>query len=275
MSGRAVALETIVPTKFGTVWGRRRILALLVSRDLKVKYAGSALGYFWSVLEPLMLAGVYWFVFTILMKRQLGASPYIVFLLCAMLPWQFANGALRSSMKSLSKDAKLVRSTNLPREIWVLRTVGSKLAEFLFSLPVIAFFAIVTGAHLTRYVVFFPVALLIQVTLLVGCGLILAPISVLYSDVARLIPTVLRFFFYFSPILYGVHDISRRVGGTAGQLFALNPLAGIFDLYRTTFFADEWSGWKPLAVSVAAAVAAMVVGLRVFRKLEGTVLKEI
>ena len=97
---------------------------MLVVRDLKVKYAGSVLGYFWSILDPLMMAGVYWFVFTKLIHRQLGEAPYIVFLLCGMLPWQWFNAALRSSMKALTKDAKLVRSTNLPREIWVLRTVG-------------------------------------------------------------------------------------------------------------------------------------------------------
>lgn len=275
MSGRAVALETAVPTRFGRLWGRRRILALLVSRDLKVKYAGSALGYFWSVLEPLMLAGVYWFVFTILMKRQVGASPYIVFLLCGMLPWQFANGALRSSMKSLSKDAKLVRSTNLPREIWVLRTVGSKLAEFMFSLPVVAAVAVLTGAHLRWQVVFFPLALLIQVVLLVGFGLILAPISVLYSDVGRLLPTVLRLLFYFSPILYGVHDIRKRLGPGAAHVYTLNPFAGIFDIYRLAFFPHQWSGWHGIAVAAVWALVSLLVGMRVFSSLEGVVLKEI
>jgi ABC-2 type transport system permease protein len=275
MSGRAVTLQTAVQTRFSTLWGRRRILSLLVSRDLKVKYAGSALGYFWSVLEPLMLAGVYWFVFTILMKRQLGASPYIVFLLCAMLPWQFANGALRSSMKSLSKDAKLVRSTNLPREIWVLRTVGSKLAEFMFTLPVVAVVALLTGAHLRWQVVFFPVALLIQVVLLVGCGLILAPVSVLYSDVGRLLPTVLRLLFYFSPILYGVRDIKKRLGPTAAHFYTLNPFAGIFDLYRLAFFNHQWSGWHGIAVSAGWAIASLLIGMRVFTSLEGIVLKEI
>jgi ABC-2 type transport system permease protein len=275
MSGRAVTLEAAVPSKFHTLMLRRRILFLLVTRDLKVKYAGSALGYFWSILEPLMLAGVYWFIFTKLIHRSIGESPYVIFLLCGMLPWQFASGSLRSSMKSLSKDAKLVRSTNLPREIWVLRTVGSKMAEFLFSLPVIAFFAILTGAHLTWYIVFFPLALLIQVVLLVGCGLILAPISVLYSDVGRLLPVVLRLLFYFSPILYSVKDIRHRMGGSAGDLFSLNPLAGIFDLYRTAFFNDQWAGWHAVVVSAVWAIGALLLGLWVFPRLEGTVLKEI
>jgi ABC-2 type transport system permease protein len=257
------------------IWDNRRTLALLITRDLKVKYSGSALGYVWSILEPLMLAGVYWFIFTVLIKRALGVQPYIVFLLCALLPWQWFNSSVRGSMNALARDAKLVRSTNLPREIWVVRTVASRSMEFIFSIPVLAGFAIITGAEPNWRIIFFPVAMLIQFFLLLGIGLIVAPIAVLYDDIERLWRVMLRLLFYFSPVIFGIHDISKRLGSGAGRLFSLNPLAGIFDLYRTTFFADEWSGWKPLAVSVFDAVLLMAIGLVVFRRLEGTVLKEI
>ena len=270
-----MAVDAAVPSKLSILWSRRRILVLLVTRDLKVKYAGSALGYFWSVLDPLLLAGVYWFIFTKLISRSLGEAPYVIFLLCGVLPWQFFSGAIRSSLRALSSDAKLVRSTNLPREVWVLRTVASKMVEFLFSLPVVAVLAVFTGAHLTWHVVFFPLALLIQVTLLVGLGLILAPIAVLYSDVRRLLPIVLRLMFYFSPILYGVHDVTRRLGGTAATVFSLNPLAGILDLYRTAFFNDQWAGWGAVADFCDVGRWRLTIGIFIFPRLEGAVLKEI
>jgi ABC-2 type transport system permease protein len=270
-----VATATVNPSRLRALWDRRRILELLITRDLKVKYAGSALGYFWSVLEPLMLAGIYWVVFTKLMQRQVGDEPYIVFLLAAMLPWQWANASLRASMRSLSKDAKLVRSTSLPREIWVLRTVGSRMLEFVFSLPVLAAFALFTGAHLTWYVVFFPLAMALQALLLIGCGLILAPVAVLYRDVERVMSITLRLLFYFSPILYGVGDISRRLGDTAAHFYILNPFAGILDLYRATFFADQWVGWPAVGVSAVISVLLFLIGMRVFQRLEGPVLKEI
>jgi ABC-2 type transport system permease protein len=264
----------VVPARIGTLWDKRGVLALLVTRDLKVKYADSVLGYAWSLLEPLAMAGVYWWVFTRLMERQLGEAPYIVFLLCGMLPWQWTNAVLRSSMKALSKDSKLVRSTNLPREIWVLRTVGSKFAEFMYAIPILALFAIGTHAHLSWWVVFWPLAILMQAVLLTGAGLLLAPLAVLYGDVERLMRIVMRLLFYFSPVIYGVNDVTSRLGGI-GDLYLLNPLAGIFDLYRTAFFPDQWAGW--LAVSMAAVVSAgiFVLGVLVFRRLEGTVLKEI
>ena len=270
-----MATQVQPASRLGTVWASRRVLALLVSRDLKVKYSDSMIGYFWSVLEPLMMAGVYWFVFTQLMDRTLGQDPYIVFLLCAMLPWQWTNAVLRTSMKALSKDAKLVRSTNLPREIWVLRAVGSKFAEFVYAIPVLVFFAVLNDAELSWYVVFFPVAVILQAVLLTGAGLALAPLAVLYGDVERLMRIMTRLLFYFSPVIYGVQDVRDRLGGTAADLFVLNPLAGIFDLYRTAFFPDEWAGWGAVGVSAAISITLLGIGATVFRRFEGTVLKEI
>jgi ABC-2 type transport system permease protein len=270
-----VSAQVEAAPRLRALWGTRRILGLLVTRDLKVKYSDSVLGYVWSILEPLMMAGVYWFVFTKLMDRQLGESPYIVFLLAAMLPWQWTNAVLRQSMKALSKDSKLVRSTNLPREIWVLRTVGSKFVEFMFAMPVLAFFAIINKAELTWYVFFFPVAVLLQASLLIGAGLLLAPLATLYSDVERLMRIVLRLLFYFSPVIYGVNDVKTRLGGTVADLYVLNPLAGIFDLYRTAFFAEEWAGWSAVGVAAGVSLGLLALGIFTFRRLEGTVLKEI
>ncbi len=270
-----MATQVEPTTRLGALWNNRRVLQLLVSRDLKVKYADSVIGYFWSVLEPLMMAGVYWFVFTQLMDRQVGEAPYIVFLLAAMLPWQWTNAVLRQSMRALSKDAKLVRSTSLPREIWVLRTVGSKYAEFLFAMPVLAFFAVVNRAELSWYVLLVPLAMLIQATLLVGAGLMLAPLAVIYGDVERLMRILLRLLFYFSPIIYGINDVQERLGDTVATFFVLNPLTGIFDLYRASFFPDEFVGWGAIGISAAWSLVMLAMGIRIFRRFEGTVLKEI
>jgi ABC-2 type transport system permease protein len=220
------------------------------------------------------MAGVYWFVVTKLMDRQLGEAPYIVFLLCGMLPWQWTNAVLRSSMKSLTKDSKLVRSTNLPREIWVLRTVASKFAEFMYAMPVLAADALLSGAHLSWWVVFAPVAMVLQALLLTGAGLMLASLSVLYGDIERLMRIVMRLLFYFSPVIYGVHDVTKKFGSFA-DLYFLNPLAGIFDLYRTAFFPDQWVGWSAVLFSAVFAVVMLLVGVRIFRRFEGLVLKEI
>lgn len=245
-------------------------LWLLSARDLKVRYATSALGYLWSVLDPLVMSGIYWFVFTQVFQRTVGEQPYIVFLITALLPWVWFNAAVTDFTRAFKKDARLVRSTSIPRSIWVNRIVLSKGIEFLFSLPVLVLFAVFAGASVGWGILLFPVAVILQAMLLVGLGLLVAPLCVMFGDLERTTRLILRALFYASPIIYGVVDLP----GVFPQLAAFNPLAGIFTLFRMGFFPDQWD---TLSVVVAAlmSVAFLLLGVVVFRRLERPVLKEL
>lgn len=248
----------------------RHALWLLTTRDLKVRYSTSALGYFWSILDPLVMSGIYWFVFTQVFRRDVGEEPYIVFLLCGLLPWMWFTGAVSDSTRAFLSEAKLVRSTKIPRTIWVFRLVGAKGFEFVASLPVLAFFAIVFGAELNLNVLLWPVAIVLQAMLLMGVGLIIAPLVVFFRDLERAVKLVLRFLFYASPIVYSSMDLPAEFHFWA----AFNPLSGVFSIYRSAFFAEQLD-WFYIAVSAAMAVVLLVVGLVVFRRSVRAVLKEI
>jgi ABC-2 type transport system permease protein len=248
----------------------RRSLWLLTVRDLRVRYSTSALGYVWSILDPLVMASIYWFVFTQVFDRAVGAQPYIVFLLVALLPWMWFNGAISDSTRAFIREAKLVRSTKLPRTIWVNRIVLSKGIEFIASIPVLAVFAVATGAQLHWEVVYFPLAILLQGMLIMGIGLMVAPLVVFFRDLERATKLALRFLFYASPIIYGVTDLPEDLHFWA----SFNPLAGIFSLYRAAFFPDQLD-WLTIGIGAAMSVAFLVVGLLVFRRTERAVLKEI
>ena len=248
----------------------RHSLWLLTRRDLRVRYSTSALGYFWSILDPLVMAGIYWFVFTQVFDRTVGEPPYIVFLLSALLPWMWLNGALSDCTRAFLREAKLIRSTKIPRTIWVNRLVLSKGIEFLASVPVLAVFAIFSGASLHWQVVFFPLAILLQTVLLVGVGLIVAPLVVFFRDLERAVKLALRFLFYASPIIYGLADLPDGL-----QFWAsFNPLAGIFSLYRSAFFPDQLD-WYAVGIGVVVSALLLAIGLAVFRRTERAVLKEI
>lgn len=257
------------------VYARRDILRLLIFRDLKVKYSDSKLGYFWSVLDPLLMSGVYWFVFTQIFSRGVGREPYLLFLLLGMLPWNWASGVINASMRALTADAKIVRSSNLSREVWVLRVVGAKAVEFLLSLPVLLLFVLIYRQRLSWYTLAFPLAMLIQTVFLVGVGLMLAPLAVLYDDVKRLMRVAMRVLFYLSPVIYGLRDVERRAPEWAGHLFVLNPLAGSFDLYRASLFPGFFAGWTEVGIAAVVAVGFLVLGMSVFARLERRVLKEL
>ncbi|MGY1703208.1 ABC transporter permease [Geodermatophilus sp. SYSU D00697] len=266
----ATTLVAPARTRVGALWRARGVFRLLVVRDLRVRYAGSALGWLWSILDPLLMAAVYWFVFTTIFSRSVGEEPYIVFLLAGLLPWTWFNGAVTDTARALRVDEKLVRSTNVRREVWVLRLVASKGIEFLLSLPVLAIFAAIYGAGLHWQVVFAPLAFLLQGVLLAGVGLLLSPMIVLVRDLERVVRIVLRLWFYVTPVIYGAVDIPEQYTG----VFALNPLVGIFSLYRAAFFPGQLD-WTYVLSSAVASVLLLVVGWTVFARLERTVLKEI
>ncbi len=276
----------------------RHSLWLLTKRDLRVRYSTSALGYLWSILDPLVMSAIYWFVFTVIFHRGVGEDPYIVFLLAALLPWMWFNGAVSDSTRAFLRESKLIRSTMIPRSIWVNRIVASKGLEFLLSLPVLAVFAIATGAKVNIDILLFPLAVVIQTVLTVGVGLLIAPLVVLFRDLERVVKLALRFLFYASPIIYSARDLpggcgnvtvaakecaaylAKHPGAEADTLFSLhfwsafNPLTGIFSLYRATFFAEELD-WFLVGVSAAMSLLILLVGWLVFKRYERDVLKEI
>jgi ABC-2 type transport system permease protein len=222
------------------------------------------------------MSAIYWFVFTQIFQRTVGHEPYIVFLITALLPWVWFNSSVSDFTRAFSKDARLVRSTAIPRSIWVNRIVLSKGIEFLFSLPVLALFVVASQfsdapAQLNWGLLWVPVAILLQTVLLVGLGLLIAPLCVLWNDLERTTKLVLRALFYASPVIYGVEDLPPGVFET---LAAFNPLAGIFALYRVGFFAEEWDPW---VISIGAVMSFLILalGVYVFRRLERPMLKEL
>lgn len=258
---------------------RRRILALLIFRDLKVKYASSTLGYLWTILEPLLMGLVYWFVFTKIFQRggDIAREPYIVFLLAGLLPWTWANQVLSSAPRALSSEAKLVRSTNLPREIWVLRTVGSKFAEFVFALPVLVVFLLATQTGINWRIIFWPLAIGMQWAALLGIALILAPMTVLMVDLQNIVRVVQRVLFYLCPVLYGAHAVleNDNIPGWVKQIYEMNPFTAILSLYRGAIFPDQHPSLELIASGGISCLFLLGAGLYVFRNLERTVLKEI
>jgi len=248
----------------------RHSLWLLTRRDLRVRYSTSVLGYLWSILDPLVMSGIYYFVFTVIFHRSVGEDPYIVFLLAGLLPWMWFNGSVSDCTRAFLRDAKLVRSTTIPRTIWVNRIVLSKGIEFIASLPVLALFAIFAGATLGWGVLLFPLAVALQAVLTVGIGLIVAPLVVFFRDLERAVKLILRFLFYATPIIYSVENIPEGLRPWA----ALNPLSGIFGLYRAAFFPTEFNPLFTLA-SAVISLALLGVGILVFRRTVRAVLKEI
>jgi ABC-2 type transport system permease protein len=219
----------------------RRILWLLVKRDLRVRYAGSALGYLWTVLDPLLMSLVYWFVFVKIFQRHVGFPPYILFLVLGQMVWAWFNGGINGTVRALRAESQMVRQSNVPREVWVLRVVFEKGIEFVYSLPVVAIFALAYLKSPSWDAFYLPLAMLMCFLLVLGLGLILAPLTVLVRDVERIVPIVMRVLFYASPVLYSVKDVPAHLH----TALSVNPTTGMLVLARASFFPAELAGYVP------------------------------
>lgn len=272
-------------TRLVSIWSHRKVLDTLVRRDLRVRYARSWLGYLWTLIDPLAMALVYFFVFGVLLKGSRGADdlPFIIFLLAGMLPWNWFNNSINETARALYAERLLVRSTNIPRELWVVRVVLAKGIEFLLSLPVLALFVVLVYVGLPLgegeiglnwQIIYIVPAILLQLVLCIGMGLVMAPVTALVDDFVRLVRIALRMLFYFTPIVYALSLVDEKVPW-ARDLMLVNPLVGIIDMYRVGLEAGGSPDWSAWLAAVLVSVAWLLFGMWVFRKLEPAVLKEI
>ena len=256
----------------GDVLKHLQALRLLVFRDLQIRYAGTWLGYLWSLLDPLFMSLIYWLVFTVILgARGVGEQPYLLFLLAGILPWVWLASSLNDSSRALITENRLVSSIALPRALWVIKSITAKAMEFIFALPILIGLAIIFGKSVTWELLWFPVAFILQYLLLVGIGLLLAPLTVLARDMKNIIRLVVRLGFYLTPIIYSVSDVPAQ-----GQFLSyLNPMTGIVTLYRAGFWPQGTEILYPLLSAVLWALGLFALGLFFFKKIEATVLKEV
>jgi ABC-2 type transport system permease protein len=254
------------------IWQYRRILDLLVRRDLKVRYAGSALGYLWTVLDPLLMSFVYWFVFTQVFHRDAGPEnrPYLLYLVTGRMLWTWFGSGLPVAAKALKSESQMVRSTNVPRELWLVRTAVSRGVEFVFGIPVIIVFAIAYWKKPTWYAFMAPLGMVMCFFLLLGMSLILAPLTVMMKDLSRLIPIVMRVWFYASPVLYSISKLPHQLR----VIFAFNPFVGPLTVIRAAFFPADLR-WLYIIDSCISILVIFVIGMIVFARMERKILKEI
>jgi len=251
--------------------GKFGALRILIYRDLQIRYAGTWLGYLWTLLDPLAMSAIYWLVFTYIFgAKNVGEQPYILFLLTGILSWTWFNGAVTDSARSLVVESKMVRSIAIPRYLWVIKSIGSKGTEFLLALPILILITLLTHASVSIQLIWIIFAIILQFLLLSGIGLILAPLTVLARDTSNLLRILLRMLFYLTPIIYGISDIPEKY-----QILSyFNPMTGIISMYRAGFW-QEPNLVSAVIFSTVISLLVFVIGTTFFKKIERSVLKEV
>ncbi len=238
----------------GRLWRRLRelsqygyLLQSLVVREVKAQYKNSALGILWSLLNPLGLMLVFTVVFSVLSG---GAAPrqYPIFVLVGIIPWRFFSGSLMKTSVAITSNASLIKKVYFPRELLPVASLLSELVNFLFGFIVLVLFLYLFGLELTRYALWIPFILLIQMIFTLGLGFILSTLTTFYRDVLMVLDVVLQAWFFLSPVFYSFETLFGETATLFGVQFNptqvmrwLNPMASIIDGYRTTLWGTAAS----------------------------------
>ena len=252
----------------------RGLIQSLVARELKARYRGSALGFFWSFINPLMLLLVYSFVFKYIMPANWkGIDHYELFLFCGLLPWTWFSSSLLESSGVLISGGNLIKKVLFPAEILPIVTVLSNMVHFFFGLAILVVFLIWFQAPISPLeLLWFPVTVLVQLILTLGFALILSALTVHFRDVRDIIGNLMTFWFFATPIIYPYLEMQPW----QLKLLNFNPFTHLAITYQEILFFDGAVGhWKWLLALGAASIGFFMFGYFVFDRLRDTFAEEV
>lgn len=257
----------------------RVLIQTLVMRELKARYRGSALGFLWSFVHPLMLLGVYTFVFMYVFQPARGddVDPYALYLFCGLLPWTWFSSGLSDAANSIVANGNLVKKIIFPAEVLPVVSVVSSAVNFLLGLPIyVVFWAIFKPAGLSLYALWLPVVLLVQFFFTLGLGLFLSALTVHYRDVKDLLANALTLWFFASPVIYSFNLLyAQNPDSMVPKLLQLNPMTHIIEAYHAALFTGQLPHWRRLGLTGLVAVAIFVLGYMFFDRLRDSFAEEV
>ena len=250
----------------------RGLIQSLVARELKARYRGSVLGFFWSFFNPLLLLLVYTFVFSYVMigAHDERVEPYALFMFCGILPWTWFSSSLIEAANVLISGGNMIKKVLFPADVLPVVTVLANLAHFLLGLPILLLFLAWKG-RLGWTALLLPVPLLIQLVFTLGLALFVSALTVHFREIQNILSHVLHLWFFATPVLYPY----AQAGGTLRALLRLNPMTHVIVSYQQLLFDGVVHVSRGLLASVLCGLLAYAAGAFVLDRLRDTLPEEV
>lgn len=262
---------------------RWELLTALVRKDLKVKYKDSTLGFAWSLANPLLLLGVYYFVFAIVLKS--GIHDFVVYLMSGLLIWNFFANALMFSVGAVVGNANLVRKVRFPLAVLPLSSVGFSLVHFGLQIVVLLLVLLAAGYHFIglQLLLIFP-AFAVALVFAVGLAFIVSSLNVRYRDVQHILEVAMQAWFWVTPMVYPAGQVATSLhhNGLLFRLYFLDPMAAVVGTFQRAIYDHPYNGalltlaapgyafyLEQLAACMFGSLLLLWIGVRVFRRFEG------
>jgi lipopolysaccharide transport system permease protein len=251
----------------GEIWEYRELIYFFVWRDIKVRYKQTAIGAAWAVIQPLATMLLFTIVFGHVAHIPSEGLPYAVFYYAALLPWTYFASALQTASYIVVANQHILTKVYFPRLILPLFAVCTGLVDFFISFCM--FMILLAFYHITPtwHIVWFPVFLALAMVTALGVALWLSTLNALYRDVGQILPFVVQFWMFASPVVYASTMVPAKWRG----FYALNPMAGVIEGFRWSLAGAGKAPGVLFAWSAAIVVAIFIGGLMFFQKMEANI----
>ncbi len=247
------------------LWAYRELLLFFIWRDVKVRYKQTLMGALWVIVQPLCTMLIITLVFHRLGGLDTAQMPYPLFAYAGLLLWTFFSNAVGNSTTSLVQNTSLITKVYFPRMFVPAAATAAGLVDLAVAALILAGMCVYYHVPLTWPVVLLPLFVAQLMLLALGVGLLISALTVKYRDLRHVLPFLLQFWFFASPIIYP----ASRMQGRWYWLFAANPLTGIIEGFRAALVGHA-PPWPPVALAAALTLALVVFATYVFRRLEAT-----
>jgi len=254
------------------LWHYRELFYFLAWRDILVRYKQTVIGVAWAVIRPLLMT----IIFTIFASRvaglkSLGSVPHALLVMAAMLPWQFFATSMTEASISLVGNANMISKVYFPRLVVPAGAVITSFVDFLITLGLMALFMVFYRFGPDWHLVFLPLFMLLAFGASFGIGLWLCALNVEYRDFRYIIPFIVQFGVYISPVIYTSADIKNKLGSTVSMFYAVNPMVGVIDGFQWSLLrAPVPLDGREMLTSVVVVFLLVASGIWYFRKMERT-----
>lgn len=256
---------------WGDLWQYRGLLLFLAWRDLAVRYKQTTIGVLWAVVRPLLTIGAMWFIGWLFSSSVPDGTPRMLLVCAATLPWQFFATSFSETANSLVANSNLLTKVYFPRLILPFSTVLVSAIDLFVALLIMAalmvFYAYMPGPE----VMLLPVFMLLTLVSALGTGLLIAALNVKYRDFRYLIPFIVQFGLYVTPVAFTSLDVfgNPAVPEALKYLYACNPMVAAVDGFRYALFGDAQPiHWTGFAISSGISLVMLIIGIVYFRRTE-------
>src|SRR6202789_117994 len=252
---------------FGELWDFRELIYFFVWRDIKIRYKQTAIGAAWAVLQPLLTMLIFSLFFGRLAHIPSEGLPYPIFYYSALLPWMYFAAAMQNATSTIVENQRVITKVYFPRLALPLASILSGLVDFGVSFLMFVVLMIYYGIRPTAAVIWFPAFILLAILTALGVGRWLSALNALYRDVRYVLPFLVQFWLFASPVAYPASLVPPKWR----WLYGLNPMSGVIEGVRWSLTGHTSPPGRLIFVSTAAVLVLLASGLAYFQKVETTV----